>query len=243
MLDTDQITHFKQHGYVILRGFIDNDLLQNWRDQFWGHVSAQADDPATWPDDYVVKEFSVDPAFGHLPQMQSIIEQLGGGMFSGGGGSMLVQWPKPDADWQAPTQGHIDGYGPGGWSGGFMLGATTYLEQVEAGGGGFFYWPDSHLPVQEYFRRHPQQIDGSFTKRDDWEEKKWALFSDDATCPPQEFIGAAGDVILWHYFMCHTGSPNVNQRPRLAVFSRWHRSDREQMKWDIPEDFWKYWGM
>lgn len=241
MLDADQITHFKQHGYVILRDFVDAATLATWRDQFWNHVGADRDDSGTWPDDYVVKEFGVEPSFGHLPGMTPIIDQLGGDMFGGGGGSMLVQWPKPGTEWKAPVQGHIDGYGPNGWGGGFMLGATTYLEDVEAGGGGFYYWPDSHLPVQQYFRQHPEQIDGSFRERGDWEEKGWALFSDDSPSPPQEFTGAAGDVILWHYFLCHTGSPNINQRPRQGVFSRWHRTDREQMKWDVPEDFWQYW--
>lgn len=241
MLDSDQITHFKQHGFLILRGFIDDDTLQAWRRQFWGHVGAESGDPTTWPEDYVVKDFGVDPSFGGLPKMQSVIGQLGGDRFAGGGGSMLVQWPKPDTPWKAPDQGHIDGYGPGGWSGGFMLGATTYLEDVDPGGGAFYYWPDSHLPVQAYFREHPQQIDGSFRERDDWEERKWGLFSDDGPSRPQEFTGAGGDVILWHCFMCHTGSPNLNARPRLAVFSRWHRSDREETKWDVPEDLWKYW--
>ncbi len=241
MLDADQITHFKQHGFVILPGLIEDSTLATWRDQFWTHVGADRDDAGTWPDDYVVKEFGVEPSFGGLAQIRQIVDQLGGDMFAGGGGSMLVQWPKPDAEWKAPTQGHIDGYGPNGWSGGFMLGATTYLEDVAPRGGGFYYWPDSHLPVQDYFRQHPEQIDGSFRELDGWEEKGWGLFSDDSPSAPCEFVGAAGDVILWHYFLCHTGSPNVNSRPRQGVFSRWHRADREQVKWDVPEDFWKYW--
>ena len=241
MLDAKQIAHFKHHGYVILRGFIEADTVHDWQQQFWSHIGADSADSATWPEDYVVKDFNVDPVFGALPQMQTAVQQLGGSMFAGGGGSMLAQWPKHDSEWMPPAQGHIDGYGPGGWSGGFMLGATTYLEDVEPGGGGFFFWSDSHRPVHDFFRRHPKQIDGSFREREDWEEKSWGLFSDDNPQPAQEFTGGAGDVILWHCFMCHTGSPNVNQRPRLGVFSRWHHSDREQMKWDIAEDLWKYW--
>ena len=81
MLDSDQIAHFKQHGYVILRGFIEDDTLQAWRDQFWGHVGAESDDPSTWPEDYVVKDFGGDPVFGGLPQMQSSVGQLGGESF------------------------------------------------------------------------------------------------------------------------------------------------------------------
>jgi hypothetical protein len=243
-LSAEQIDHFKTHGFVILRGFIDDDTLGAWRDQFWTHIGADRDDGSTWPDDYVVKEFNVEPRLGQLPQMLPLIDQLGGGMFAGGGGSMLVQWPKPDSQWQAPQTGHIDGYGPGGWGGGFMLGATTYLEDVEPGGGGFYYWPDSHLPVAQYFREHPEQIDGSFRERDDWEERTWGIFSDDCDSEPREFTGAAGDLILWHCYLCHTGSPNVNARPRQGVFARWHRSDNEQMKWDVGgPDLWKYWSI
>ena len=218
MLDTDQIDYLKQHGYLILRNFVDGDTLQTWRDQFWGHVGAASGDPSTWPDDYVVKDFGVDPSFGQLPQIREIITQLGGDRFAGGGGSMLVQWPNPDADWEAPARGHIDGYGPGGWSGGFMLGATTYLEEVEPGGGGFYFWPDSHLPVQEYFRENPEQIDGSFTNRDDWDDRGWGLFSDRCSSPPREFTGAAGDVILWH---CEALLSERSSNPTESIHIGW----------------------
>lgn len=43
------------------------------------------------------------------------------------------------------TTGNIDGYPPlDGWAP-FMLGFTTYLYDVEPGGGAFIYWPDSNL--------------------------------------------------------------------------------------------------
>jgi hypothetical protein len=243
LLTDTQIDHFKAEGYVILSGFFATAQIEAWHDIFWTHVGARADEPKTWPDSYVIDGLALDPVPGGLPPMQAIIEQLSGGMFGGGGGSMLIQWPKPDQDWQLPGNGHIDGYGPGGWSGGFMLGATTYLEDVEARGGAFIYWPQSHLSTQEYFREFPEQIDGSFRERDDWDERTWAIFSDRSPQGPLEFVGAAGDLILWHAFLCHTGSANVNSRPRQAVFSRWHRSDREQMRYDIPEDLWKYWAI
>jgi hypothetical protein len=243
LLTDTQIDHFKAEGYVILSGFFATAQIEAWHDIFWTHVGARADEPKTWPDSYVIDGLALDPVPGGLPPMQAIIEQLSDGMFGGGGGSMLIQWPKPDQDWQLPGNGHIDGYGPGGWSGGFMLGATTYLEDVEARGGAFIYWPQSHLSTQEYFREFPEQIDGSFRERDDWDERTWAIFSDRSPQGPLEFVGAAGDLILWHAFLCHTGSANVNSRPRQAVFSRWHRSDREQMRYDIPEDLWKYWAI
>ena len=242
-LDEEQIAFFKEEGYLILKGFIDPQQVAEWRGQFWRHVGADPHDPASWPDSYVIEGFGVDPAFGQLPQMQSAIAQLGGGKFAGGGGSMLVHWPSGKDEWAWPGQGHIDGYGPGGWSGGFMLGATTYLDDVEDRGGAFTFWPRSHGPVQDFFREFPEQIDGSFRERDDWEQRQWGLFSDLSTHGPQQFVARAGDVILWHCFMCHTGSGNIRQRPRLGVFARWHHEDRESMRYEVPEDMWKYWAI
>jgi hypothetical protein len=46
-------------------------------------------------------------------------------------------------------------YGPGGWSGGFTLAATTYLDEVEPGGGCFYFFPNSHRAVHQFFLRNP----------------------------------------------------------------------------------------
>ena len=243
MLCIEQLGQFKRHGFVLLRGFVDKTITDAWRDQFWRQVGADRNEPETWPDDYVVKDFLVHPPFGELPQMASIVQQLGDGMFSGGGGSILVKWPNQNGEWRTPDEGHIDGYGPNGWSGGFMLGATTYLNDVEERGGGFYYWPDSHLSVHDYFRAYPEHIDGRFRDRDDWEKRGWRLFSDESPSAPREFTGNVGDVILWHCFLCHTGSNNISSQPRLGVFSRWHHTDRDEMKFDVPNDLWKYWAI
>lgn len=243
MLHKSQIDFFKTQGYLILKGFVETERMAAWREQFWAHVGADAQDPASWPDSYVIDGFAVDPAFGQLLQMQAVVEQLGGGQFVGGGGSLLVQWPKKESIWDWPGQGHIDGYGPNGWSGGFMLGATAYLDDVEDQGGAFTYWPQSHLPVHDFFREFPDQIDGSFTKREDWESQQWGLFSDRSPQGPEQFVAEAGDVILWHCFMCHTGSANIRANPRLGLFARWHYAEREVMRYEIPGDLWHYWAI
>ena len=242
-LTQDQITYFKEQGYLILRNFIDPAQIESWRDQFWKHLDVDADDPSTWPDSYVIEGFTTEPLMGHLPQVAAVVDQLGGGKFNGGGGSMLVKWPGEGPEWAPSNSGHIEDYGPGGWSGGFMLGATTYLHDIEARGGGFYFWPQSHLTTHDYFLEFPTHIDGSFNKRADWEERSWRIFSDRSPQAPVEFIGGAGDVIFWHGFLCHTGSPNTRPVPRTGVFSDWRHADREEMRYDVPRDLWKYWGI
>jgi ectoine hydroxylase-related dioxygenase (phytanoyl-CoA dioxygenase family) len=161
-------------------------------------------------------------------------------MFSGGGGQILVQWPKQDQEWGMPSSGHIDGYGPNGWSGGFMLGATTYLYDVEPQGGAFIYWPKSHFSTHEYFREFPEQIDGSFNKIEDW---GWHIFSDRSPEGPTQYIAKAGSVVFWHCFLCHTGSGNIRNIPRFGLFARWSYKEKEKMRYEIPEDLWKYWAI
>ena len=151
MLTEKDVTHFKEQGFDVLPDLIDPEHIETWNEQFWNHVAATPDNPASWPDSYVIEGFSTDPLFGHLPQMKQLVDQLGGILFAGGGGSMLVHWPRSEGHWNMPATGHIDGYGPGGWSGGFMLGATAYLEDVKDGGGAFVYWPQSHLTTHQYF--------------------------------------------------------------------------------------------
>ena len=56
----------------------------------------------------------------------------------------------------------------------------------------------------------------------------------------------AGDVVIWHHWTVHNGSENVNARPRLGVFSRFHHSDWQEMRWDhggilTDHDLWKWW--
>ena len=163
MLTKAQIEEFKREGVLILRGFIDQAQVSEWRSQFWAHIQrhypeCDPDDTATWPSDFVIPGgFSVDVS--GLPQMQAVVEQLGGGELRGGMGGTLVVWPtsgKTIDDW-APGVGHVDGYGPGGWSGGLTLQAVTYLDDVHHGGGAHLYWPRSHLAAHRFFLTHPEQ--------------------------------------------------------------------------------------
>ena len=56
-------------------------------------------------------------------------------------------------------------------------------------------------------------------------------------------MARAGDVIFWHCFLCHTGSANIRSKPRLGLFARWHYAERETMRYEVPEDLWKYWAI
>ena len=125
MLTSEQIDFFKTNGYLILESFIETETIDSWQQQIWQHLQADLSDPSGWPNPYVVDGLKIEPEkqiLGQLPQVRQVADQLGGGLFNGGGGQVLAQWPrKEEHQWQMPDNGHIDGYGPNGWSSGFML--------------------------------------------------------------------------------------------------------------------------
>ena len=67
MLTTEQIAFFQEHGYLILKNLIDPEIINGWRTQIWNHFNSSLEVPETWPNDYVVQNFSFSPLFGQLP--------------------------------------------------------------------------------------------------------------------------------------------------------------------------------
>ena len=242
MLTDRQITFFKDNGFLILENAIEPNLLSSWQTEFWYALEANFEEPDTWPRDQTfISRWRFTPPYPNIatiPKVQATAYDLGGSNFFGGGGAPIIKWPTPDADWSMPMSSHIDGYGPPAQhpAGGLTLGATTYLHDVEAKGGGFIYWPGTHLNVHNYFREYPEQIDGSFLQIDGWNSSEFSNGSH-----PVEFVAPAGTVLLWHGFLCHNGSTNIQTTPRIGIFGRWHYTKLEQMRYDILEDLWKHW--
>ena len=110
-LSQEQVTQFKDRGFLVLPGFIGPELLAQWRDAFWQHVGGSFEDPATWPADPAASRgFVTEPVFGELPRLTAIAGQLGGGDFNGGGCGVNVRWPQDETEWSMPESGHLDGY-------------------------------------------------------------------------------------------------------------------------------------
>ncbi len=263
-LSVEQLREFAEEGVLILPGFIDDATSGGWLAQLEEQRGANPLSAAAWTHGGTSNNKPLVPALGDVPQMAAVLEQLGGAAWSGGGAGLGAVKVRQEATHElAPAvlgaphgtqmnhgrpMGHIDGYGPGGWSGGFMCAATTYLADVEPGGGAFVYWPRSHRAVNRFFQQYPETLDGSFRILPTfWDEpaganngaaptkagsRQWdVMYGDDretsiAVGECTEFVGRRGDLILWHSFTVHTGSANVaSDSPRLGVFGRWHRRE------------------
>lgn len=172
-----QIDEFKQEGVLLLPNFIDEAQLRSWASQVWAGLAAGSgaapDDPTTWLGKAVACDMPapLTPTPGELPQFQGLIEQLGGGHFTGGGAQIAPIFPNTaPAAWKLPSNGHVDGYN-GIWSGtgANRVSCTFYLNDVAEQGGCFTYWKGGHRRLHAFFREHPTQIDGRFTKTPEFE--------------------------------------------------------------------------
>lgn len=240
-LAKNQIVSFKQEGYLVLRDFLDTSLLETWREQFWAHADGKLEDKNSWPTEKNIGDLKLTPELGSLPTIKSIVGQLGGEQFNGGGCGILTRWPQEKHEWQMPTTGHLDGYPGEGCQAVLMIGATTYLYDVDSGGGAFVYWPCSHQDAHRYFLEFPDQIEGTFRETPEWKEHNWGIFQRHSTTPPQEFTGKAGDIILWHGWLSHSGSANIQEVPRIGLFSRWTHKNDTGIRKKLPQDLWDYW--
>ena len=227
VLSTTEIEAFKADGVLILPGFIDEEQLASWRCQAWAAVGADPDDRTTWPTG-LQPNLTVAPHLGELPQCQALMEQLGGGAFTGGGTMLKCIFPEAEeAHWRPAAGGHVDGYNQS-WvgSGHHRCGITVYLDDVEEKGGCFTVWPGGHRRVHEFFRKNPQQIDGRFTVTESFKQRGWNCLHDDggALEPPvgTQHAAQAGTACLWHGWCPHSASMNARDRPRLALIARWN---------------------
>ena len=106
VLSRAQIEEFKAQGVLILPGFVGEAQLESWREQLWA-----GGEPTPERVEACKAEGGLTPTPGELPQFQALVEQLGGGAFTGGGAQIACNFPNTAPDeWNHPGSGHVDGY-------------------------------------------------------------------------------------------------------------------------------------
>ncbi len=231
--------HFKEHGYVVIRGALDQQVIDDALDMLWNNVEEDRNAPDSWigkgyrtvrigGEEAIRRTVYSAPAFAMAEDM------VGKGTLRNEGGvTPHLNFPNPNQEWREP-RGHLDGYHtptngvPKGTVGAFTLGATAYLGKVDARGGGFTVWPGTHKIFGEYFRYH------------DIDSLKGGIAPFDIG-KGVEITGGPGDVCFWHHQLSHTAGPNLSRNVRIALIGRLRRNDLDGIKFETPEDMWKYW--
>ena len=110
-----------------------------------------------------------------------------------------------------------------------------YLNDVTPRNGGLLVWPGSHRDV---YLSHAKRF--GFCARPEFLRH----FERYAVKAPLEVTGTAGDVLIFHHRLLHSGSNNFCNTIRFGILNDFIPADFEAMR-DLPptlENLWDYWS-
>lgn len=241
VLTPAQIQSFKDEGYLILEDLIEPEMVEQWRRDLAEFFGADPNDENTRNTNVNGRSgseftFSPETSLRSHPVLSEITGQLSGGTFSMESELLIAIPPAPGHKWAIPWKGHIDLFLPFARER-FMLSVTTYAYEVLPMGGGFTFWPRSHLANWEHFQNFPDD----YYTRD--LSRVNTLLSHQAPCGPAEFTAKPGTVLLWHSFLLHSGSINVGKTRRTAFFCRWGQKMGPGEPRETFGDIWENWAI
>ena len=147
------------------------------------------------------------------------------------------RFPLPLGEDAPEPRGHIDGVGnglngtaKGDYKRSFSAFAVIYLMDVpEPYSGNFTVWPKSHRAFATHFKREGHEVLGQGKPHPEMPE------------PPIMVTGKAGDLIIAHHAMYHTGGTNASPNVRLATIARLKHKDCDEIGKDAYLDIWREW--
>lgn len=240
MLTPDQIDTFKRDGVLALRGLFPSGKVSAWRDEVFRYFGQPAD-PAAWRKALTVHKsdsfyLSDDPTPLSDPVLKRIYASLHADAAWHGENELVMRAGNEPAPWLGARAPHLDFpvYAPLRTLANFVL----YLSDVEERGGAFMYWPGSHHIAWDYFRRNPADY---LSQGERSQDQTFAILTNDMAGEPIEFLGKAGDMMLWNSLLLHSASVNTRPQARYAIFGRWGVALDDEPVYDFGADIWDYW--
>jgi hypothetical protein len=240
MLTREQIDTFRRDGVLVLRGLFSAGEIAEWRNEVFDYFERPGS-PDDWrtaltvhkSDDFRLRR---EPTPHGHPALRSVYESLHAVAQWTGENELLVRPGHEPVPWLGARAPHLD----------FPLAAPVrtlannviYLSDVRERGGAFMYWPGSHRVAWNYFRRNP---DDYLSRGQRSQDQTFAILRREIENEPVEFLGAAGDVLVWHSLTFHSASVNTRIEPRIAIFGRWGVHLGDEPIYDFDASMWSYW--
>lgn len=242
MLTADELRFFIRNGYFVRRGALDPDLCQQAVAVGWKRLDAMGfpRSPERWKRDRSIRKCrgivklrgdicSDRTLISVLPrnaEVQSIAAQLlGDDCVSTGVRGLYPTFPIPR--WMSfPFEPHIEVHP-------LRLFFVGYLDRVSAAGGALLVWPGSHIEMYQSFDSKLGYIpNAAFTKHYDYYDPR----------VPVELTAEAGDVIVLHHRVLHSGSNNNGNSIRFAMFADFlMQQDLLALNAAPGQDMWEDW--
>ncbi len=243
-LTPEQIREFYDRGYVKIPGAISKAMVDTARhavNHSIGTLGPNGEDMSKHRAAQFCRDLNGAPVIMDLfnaSPVTSLAESL---MGEGNlqkpirGAQVAPRFPTVIGNVPPEPRGHLDGMGTGTngmpkgvYRRGFTAFAVIYLADVpEPYSGNFTVWPGSHRFFENYLKREGLEILSNGTPRVDLPEG------------PDMVTGNAGDLIIAHHQMIHTGGPNASPNIRYAAIARLRHIDCDKNGNDGFQDIWR----
>jgi hypothetical protein len=240
MLTPDQVERFRRDGVLILRDFFSQDEVARWRGEVQDYFETPGDGDSWRALLRIHKSDSFHPSDDPTPRDHPALARVYRSLHASaqwfGANELVVRAADEEAPWLGARKPHLDFplYTPVRT----LANNVIYLTDVETRGGALMYWPGSHRLAWDFFRRHPLDY---LSRGDRGQDATFAALTQEMTGDPIEFVGRAGDLLIWHSLTLHSASINKTERTRLALIGRWGVDRGDAPIYDFDRDMWDYW--
>ena len=243
-LTPEQIREFYDRGYVKIPGAISKAMVDTARqavNHSIGTLGPNGEDMSKHRAAQFCRDLNGSPVIMDLFNASPVVSLAESLMGEGNlqkpirGAQVAPRFPTVIGDVPPEPRGHLDGMGTGTngmpkgvYRRGFTCFAVIYLADVpEPYSGNFTVWPGSHRFFENYFKREGLEVLSNGTPRLDLPEG------------PDMITGNAGDFIIAHHQMIHTGGPNASPNIRYAAIARLRHIDCDKNGNDGFLDIWR----
>jgi hypothetical protein len=220
-LTDEEVDHFVEHGYVVVKNCFEQESAQAWIDRAWVRFGYDRSNPAQWTEKRIhLSQLASVDAREFAPKAWDAAVQLLGGEdrielpWEWNDGFIANLGVGDDRPWEQPSA-ELSGWHK---DGDFF---RHFLDSPEQGlltivlwtamhhqGGGTFIAADSVPVIARHLAEHPEGV--LFT---DFDFRALTRQCKELI----ELTGEAGDVVLMHPYMLHATSQNVIKHGRLIT--------------------------
>jgi Phytanoyl-CoA dioxygenase (PhyH) len=241
MLTAKQTQQFKRKGVLLLRGFFTPRETAQWRQEvseYFGQPKSSSDWIAAMQShSHTQFRLNKEPTPSAHPKLAAAFASLNPGLTWVGENEIVLRPRHSSAEWSGARAPHLDF--PVGRPLRFLANTVIYLSEVQTHGGAFMYWPGSHLTAWKYFARHPSDY---LSQGERSQDQTFAIITGMMKAEPVEFVGNAGDVIIWHHLLLHSPSINEKDATRMALFGRWGMPlSGDEEHFNFSDSMWQHW--
>ena len=211
VLGPEDFEHWRQEGYLVIRGAISSEQCANARQAILDFTCADATRPESWYRTQSYPQGIMIPLYDHpaqesirnAPRVRGAYADLWrtddlttstdrAGFLPPDCASWTFQGPP--LHWDLDLNAPID----------FGVQGLVYLNDVPADGGAFHCVPGFHQRLQHWLEEVPPEFDpATFARR---------------TLESTPVPGSAGDLVIWHHALPHGPSRNLGDRPRFVQY-------------------------